>query len=190
MGTYSISEKKELLKIARQAIREFLETGERRYPDHSNPKYQEHRGAFVTLHRKGKLRGCIGHPLPVAPLLQSVVDNAVAAAFEDPRFSPLTREEFGEIDLEISILTQPLPVKSYRDIHLGRDGIIVGKGLNRGLLLPQVPVEQNWDLEEYISYGCLKAGLPMNEWQKGVKIETFQAEVFGEKDLRQDQNGT
>ena len=180
---FTVEEKKDLLSLARRTIRQYLQKGKKIYTESGNKKLQENRGVFVTLHIEGNLRGCIGYPLPIKPLYIAVADNAVSAAVDDPRFSSLTSEELEKADIEISILTVPREVKSPEEVVVGRDGIIITKGFNRGLLLPQVPVEQNWDLDEYISYGCLKAGLPSDEWKKGVKIETFQAIVFGEKEL-------
>ncbi len=107
---------------------------------------------------------------------------AVAAAFEDPRFPAVAADELGELEIEISVLTVPQKVERPDQVQVGRDGIIISKGFQRGLLLPQVPVEQGWDLEQYISYGCRKAGLPPDEWKRGVQIEVFQAVVFGEKE--------
>lgn len=181
---YSKEEKIELLKLARQTIAQYLQKGKKEFAETENPKFREKRGVFVTLHRKGDLRGCIGHPLPMMPLYHAVIDNAIASATEDPRFSRVKAEELPEIDIEISILTVPQKVKGHEDVVVGRDGIIISKGFYRGLLLPQVPVEQGWNLEEYISYGCRKAGLPPDEWREGgVEIETFQGVVFGEKEL-------
>jgi AmmeMemoRadiSam system protein A len=180
---YTIEEKKELLRLARQTIVNYLGKGESHTPETTNPKFLEKRGVFVTLHKEGHLRGCIGHPLPSAPLIEAVVENSIASSTEDPRFPPVASDELDAIDIEISVLTVPQKVNSHEDIVVGRDGIIVSKGFMRGLLLPQVPVEQGWNLEQYISYGCLKAGLPENEWRRGVNIETFQGIVFGEKDL-------
>lgn len=181
---YTQEEKLELLGLARQTIENYLREGKRDYPESTNPKFSQKRGVFVTLHRHGELRGCIGYPLPIKPLLQAVVDNAIASATEDPRFPAVTVDELGEIDIEISVLTVPTEVGGVEDVQVGRDGIIISDGFNRGLLLPQVPVEQQWDLEEYISYGCLKAGLPRDTWKRGVKIETFQAIVFGEEEMK------
>jgi len=181
---YSKEEKKELLNLARITIEKYLEDGSKEYPETDNPGYREKRGVFVTLHKKGDLRGCIGYPLPTKPLIEAVVDNAVSSAAEDFRFNPVSPDELKDIDIEISILTEPQKVGSYKDIVVGRDGIIISKGLMRGLLLPQVPIEQGWNLEEYISYGCRKAGLPPDEWKRSVEIETFQGIVFGEKDDR------
>ena len=180
---YTPGEKKELLALARKTIENYLHSGEKKYPDIAIPKFLEKRGVFVTLHKKGKLRGCIGYPLPTKALAEAVVDNAIAAAVEDYRFSPVSASELKDIDIELSILTVPRKVKSVQEVVVGRDGIIISKSFMKGLLLPQVPVEQGWDLEQYISWGCRKAGLPDNEWKKGVDIETFQAIVFGEKEL-------
>ncbi len=180
---YTAEEKKELLQLARTTIENYLADGSKDYPLTDNPKFKEKRGVFVTLHKKDDLRGCIGYPLPIKPLIEAVVDNAVSSSTEDYRFSRVTPGELNDIDIEISVLTVPKKVDSYKDVEVGRDGIIISKGFAKGLLLPQVPVEQKWDLEEYISYGCMKAGLPTGEWQSGgVEIETFQGIVFGEKD--------
>lgn len=177
---YTAGEKKELLKLARTTIYNYLKDNKKEYPASDNRKFLEKRGVFVTLHKKGDLRGCIGYPLPIKPLIEAVVDNAVSSSTEDYRFQPVTLKELDDIDIEISILTIPKKVDSYTDVQVGRDGIIISKGFRKGLLLPQVPVEQGWDLEQYISYGCMKANLRMDEWKKGVEIETFQGIVFGE----------
>jgi uncharacterized protein (TIGR00296 family) len=180
---YTEEEKKELLQLARKTIENYLANGSKDYPDTDNPKFKEKRGVFVTLHKKGDLRGCIGYPLPIKPLWEAVVDNAISSSTEDYRFSPVTLKEMGDIDIEVSILTVPKKVAGYKDVKVGRDGIIISRGFNKGLLLPQVPVEQGWDLEEYISYGCMKAMLPTDAWRKGgVDIETFEGIVFGEND--------
>ncbi len=178
--TYTTEERKELLKIARDAIEHYLRTGEKIYPEVKNEKFKENRGVFVTLHVNGKLRGCIGYPLPYKPLYEAVVDNAIYAATEDWRFEPIKLEEMKDLNIEISVLTIPRRIENYSDIEIGKHGIIVSKGGNRGLLLPQVPVEQGWGLEEYLSNGCLKAGLSPDEWKRGVEIEVFEAEIFKE----------
>ncbi|MCU0237407.1 MAG: AmmeMemoRadiSam system protein A [Acidobacteria bacterium] len=174
-------DKKALLALARETIRGRLAPGRHPAPAVPGAACAEKRGVFVTLHRDGELRGCIGYPLPMKPLWEAVPEMALAAAFEDPRFPAVSAGELGAIDIEISVLTVPQKVDGTGDVLVGRDGIIVSKGLQRGLLLPQVPLEQGWDLEQYISYGCRKAGLPADEWMRGVQIETFQAIVFGEK---------
>jgi len=179
---YTAEEKAYLLKLVRITIEDYLTRRKHEYPETDNPKFLEKRGVFVTLHKHGDLRGCIGYPLPIKPLIEAVVDNAISSSTEDPRFRQVTIGELDDIDIEISILTVPRKVKGYEEVVVGRDGIIITKGYMRGLLLPQVPVEQEWDLEEYISHGCMKAGLPMDEWKRGVLIETFQGVVFGEKE--------
>jgi AmmeMemoRadiSam system protein A len=179
---YTAEEKKELLQLARQTIERFLKSGTKVYPETENPKFRENRGVFVSLHLRGELRGCIGYPLPSKPLIEAVVDNSVSSAVEDPRFNAVQPSELKDIDIEISILTVPSEVESVENIVVGRDGIIISKGFMRGLLLPQVPESQGWDREQYISHGCMKAGLPMDEWKRGVKIETFQGIVFSEND--------
>jgi AmmeMemoRadiSam system protein A len=183
MANLTELDQQELLGLAREAITNYLESGRRDCPPapEDKPAFQEKLGVFVTLHCNGELRGCIGYPLPMKPLWESVAEMAVAAAVEDPRFPAVRAEELGEIDIEISVLTVPQKIPGPDAVRVGRDGIIVSKGLMRGLLLPQVPVEQGWDLEQYVSYGCRKAGLPADEWKRGVQIETFQAIVFGEK---------
>lgn len=180
---FSIKETKELLGIARKTIEHYLKNGSKPPMDNVSEKFKEKRGVFVTLHKDGNLRGCIGYPLPVSPLFNAVIDNAVSSAFEDPRFPPLKSDELNETDIEISVLTIPEKVEKPEDVRVGVDGIIISKHGYRGLLLPQVPVEQEWDLDQYISYGCIKAGLSGDEWKKGVDIEVFQAEVFGELDI-------
>ena len=190
MAELSAADKKALLALARESIRRFLETGAKerlstddpsggRRPE--SPVFQEKRGVFVTLHRDDELRGCIGYPLPMKPLWEAVAEMAVAAAVEDPRFPAVGADELAELDIEISVLTVPQKVAGPDRVRVGVDGIIISKGFQRGLLLPQVPVEHGWNLEQYISYGCRKAGLPADEWRRGVQVETFQAVVFGEK---------
>ena len=179
---FGVEQRKELLQLARQTIARHLEGKPLPPASGSDPRFGEARGVFVTLHRQGELRGCIGYPLPHKPLAEAVRDNAIAAACEDPRFPPVESEELAKIDIEISILTVPQPIDDPRQVEVGRDGILVSKGFHRGLLLPQVPVEQGWNREQFLDYGCRKAGLPADEWRRGVKIETFQAEVFGERE--------
>lgn len=178
---YTLSDRELLIRTSRESIKAHLNNSSYKIEQH-DPKLDESRGVFVTLHIGGELRGCIGYPLPVSPLIEAVAENAVSAAFRDPRFGPLREEEFELLDIEISVLTVPAKVDSADQVVLGRDGIIVSKGPMRGLLLPQVPVEQKWDLETYLKWGCMKAGLPGDEWKRDVEIMTFQAEVFGEGD--------
>jgi AmmeMemoRadiSam system protein A len=176
----SDSQRAYLLELARRSVEAAATEGRRVSPDTADPVLLEKRGAFVTLKSRGRLRGCIGYPLPFRPLADAVAEMAAAAATEDTRFSPIEPSELAELEIEISALTVPHPVASPREIIVGRHGIIVSKGPRKGLLLPQVPGEYGWDLETYLRHGCLKAGLPEDEWKKGARIEVFEAEVFSE----------
>ncbi|MCK4556842.1 MAG: AmmeMemoRadiSam system protein A [Candidatus Aminicenantes bacterium] len=173
-------QQKFLLGLAREAIQHYLTTGKTLQKKIKDPQLLEKRGAFVTLKVNGQLRGCIGFPLPYKPLWETVRDTAISAATQDYRFQTLTLEEFPETKIEISVLTLPKSVKDTEEIEVGKHGIIVSKGSFKGLLLPQVPLEWDWDLETYLSHGCLKAGLAEDEWKKGVDIEIFSAQVFSE----------
>jgi AmmeMemoRadiSam system protein A len=173
-------EQRFLLGLAHDTIEGFLKTGKRPRPKAAAKKLTEKRGAFVTLKVDDQLRGCIGYPLPYKPLVVTIVEMALAAATKDYRFLPITVEELGRLKIEISVLTLPRPIQDAHEIEVGRHGIIVSKGIAKGLLLPQVPTEYGWDRETYLRHGCLKAGLDEDEWQKGAKIEVFEAQVFSE----------
>jgi len=140
-------------------------------------------GAFVTIRKKGQLRGCIGYPEPERPLLDVVEHCAVSAAISDPRFPPLTAAEWGDVDLELSVLGPIEPVDHISEVVIGHDGLIVEFGRRRGLLLPQVAVEWKWNAEEFAAQTCIKAGLPPDAWQKGAKLFKFEAEVFAETEF-------
>lgn len=151
------------------------------------PLFREPRGVFATWksHPDGRLRGCVGYPLPVLPLGQAIEEVAVAAAVDDPRFPPVSLSELANLCVEVSILTVPTPV-SVTDrpgsIRVGRDGVIVARGRASGLLLPQVAVEERWTSEQLLDATCEKAGLPWGAWgSPDVRVETFRAEVFGER---------
>jgi len=173
-------QQKLLLRLARQAIEHHLKTGKTLEKDIEDPVLKEKRGAFVTLKVDDQLRGCIGYPLPYKSLYKTVIEVAISASSQDFRFQPITLEELKKTRIEISVLSLPKPVKDVKEIEVGKHGIIVTKGLSRGLLLPQVPLEYNWDLETYLRHGCLKAGLEEDEWKKGALIEVFTAQVFSE----------
>jgi uncharacterized protein len=172
-----------LLALARRAISAALE-GKRLKADAGDfdPELQRLAGTFVTLHEgHHELRGCIGSVEAHEPLYQSVISNAVNAAFRDPRFSPLTPDELPEIHLEISVLTPFRKVEDVEEIVPGRDGLLVRRGRNAGLLLPQVASEYGWDRDTFLSQTCVKAGLPPSCWRDPeTRIERFSAEVFGE----------
>ena len=173
-----------LLKLARKTIACELGFPQTIELDLSDDIYREKCGAFVTLHIHGKLRGCIGYIQGVKDLPSTIIDMAKSSAFRDPRFPPLGREEYAHIDIEISVLSPIVPVKDVAEITVGCDGLIISRGFNSGLLLPQVPVEQGWDCQTFLMHTCFKAGLPANAWQdKGTRIEKFSAQVFGEKEL-------
>jgi len=139
---------------------------------------EQKRGIFVTLRLHGRLRGCIGHILGDEPLRKSISSMTLAAAFEDPRFSPLTLGELGDLKIHISLLTEPVPVKSYRDIRTGTDGIIVSYGWKKGVYLPEVATETGWDSKSFFESCALeKAGLSERELSE-ARIEVFQTEGF------------
>jgi len=173
-------EQRFLLGLARDTIEGFLKTGKRPRPKTAPKSLSEKRGAFVTLKVDGQLRGCIGYPLPYKPLAETIAGMALAAATQDYRFAPIQVEELERLKIEISVLTLPRPVQDVSEVEVGRHGIIISKGADKGLLLPQVPTEYGWDRETYLCHGCLKAGLDENEWRKGACIEVFEAQVFSE----------
>ncbi len=174
-----------LLKLARKTIADKLGISEDiEDPAFDDDIFKEKCGAFVTIHIKGNLRGCIGYIEGVKTIPETVKDMAAASAFSDPRFSSLTPEEYKKIDIEISILSPVEKVNDLKEIVVGRDGLIVTRGYNRGLLLPQVPVEHGWDLDAFLSHTCGKAGLSADSWRKpDVLIEKFSAQVFSENEL-------
>ncbi len=182
-GLLTGEEKKALLKLARRTIETYLREG--RIPAYEPPSrgLLTQRGAFVTLHKDSRLRGCIGTFLSTRPLYQTVQEMAVAAATQDPRFPPLTLEELPEVEIEISVLSPLKRIEDVKEVEVGRHGLYIVKGLNRGVLLPQVATEQGWDRETFLAHTCLKAGLPPDAWKEGADIYTFTADVFSESDL-------
>lgn len=174
-----------LLKLARKTISEKLKIDEKiDAPDFQDEIFMEKAGAFVTIHLNKQLRGCIGYIQGVQPIPETVKEVSASSAFRDPRFTPLSDKEYKDIDIEISIMSPIEDVTDVDDIVVGRDGLIISRGHKRGLLLPQVPVEQGWDKTEFLTHTCYKAGLDGDSWKKeGVKIEKFSAQVFSEKDL-------
>jgi len=177
-------QQKDLLALARNTIADHLGIEHQSHAaDFNDDIFNEKCGAFVTIHIKGNLRGCIGYITGVKNIPETITEMAKASAFNDPRFPALKKEEFRNIDIEISVLSPIEEVNNVSDIIVGRDGLIITKGYNSGLLLPQVPVEQGWDLKTYLAHTCFKAGLPPNAWEdKSAKIEKFSAQVFSEID--------
>ena len=180
-GEYSQEERELLLSLVHQTIDAALR-GERAPAGPapaSHPHLNELRGAFVTLHLAGTLRGCVGFVQPTRGLYQTIVEAALNAAFHDPRFLPVSEEEATALQVEISVLS-PLKPIAPEEIVVGRHGLVVSRGSHRGLLLPQVAVEQEWDAPTFLEQTCLKAGLPTDAWKRGATLQAFTAEVFGD----------
>jgi len=163
------SDGKLLIKLARESISSYWQ------------------GVFVTLYKNKQLRGCIGFPEPIFPLFEAIIKAARSAAFEDPRFPPLQKEELKHIKIEVSVLTVPalIKVKKPEDylkkIKIGKDGLIIRSTLGSGLLLPQVATEYKWGVEEFLRHLCEKARLKQNAWKdKNNQIYKFQAQIFKE----------
>jgi AmmeMemoRadiSam system protein B/AmmeMemoRadiSam system protein A len=171
----------ELLRLARTAIAEHLKTGSMPDYETDDPVLARRSGAFVTLRKDGELRGCIGRLWADRPLYERVREMAVAAATEDSRFPPLTVEELDEVDIEISVLSPLRRVTDIEQIEVGTHGLVIVKAGQQGVLLPQVPVEEGWDREEFLEHLCLKAGLLPNCWTEQPALYAFTAVVFGEK---------
>jgi AmmeMemoRadiSam system protein A len=178
VGEYSSQERELLLHLAHQAIDTALEECELALPLISE-HLQQQRGAFTTLHLEGEVRGCVGYVFPVSPLFQTIIETARAAAFQDMRFLPVTREEAARLQISISILSLLFPIKA-EEVELGKHGLLITQGNRRGLLLPQVPAEHGWDLNTFLEQTCRKAGLPPDAWQHEATLEAFTAEIFGE----------
>ena len=172
--------RQKLLEIARRSMEGYLKEGKVPTFDVTEPELQQHSAAFVTLTKQGHLRGCIGYTDPTLPLYQTVASCAVCAAFSDPRFQPLRKEELSQIRIEISILTPLKKIEDTSEIQVGRDGLFIKKGFHRGLLLPQVATECGWDKETFLRQTCCKASLPADAWKEGAEIYTFSAEIFHE----------
>ena len=178
-GEFSPQEQALLLRLAHDSILSALEGRDIPLAP-PTAHLAEPRGAFTSLYLHGELRGCVGYVLPVSPVYRAVADTARAAAFEDTRFPPVTVAEAPHLEIELSILSPPQPI-SAGAVEIGRHGLLIGMAGRRGLLLPQVPTEHNWDCTTFLEQTCRKAGLPLDAWQKGATIEAFTAEVFGEK---------
>ena len=186
-----MSDGKELIILAKKTIRSKLYNKELILKDSIKEKYSEELGVFVTLNKivdeRKKLRGCIGFIEPIYPLWEGIVNAAFSAAFQDPRFKTLSKEEFKDVKVEISVLTKPKLIKVNNpkeypeEVIVGRDGLIVEKGEYKGLLLPQVATDYHWDSESFLGYTCEKAGLAFEAWkQKDVKVYSFQVDILKE----------
>jgi MEMO1 family protein len=176
-------QKDRLLAIARQAITTYLQTGKKMEVSESDPVLNQKRGAFVTLNQHHELRGCIGNLIGSQPLYLTVRDMAIEAAVGDPRFSPLRDQELKTVEIEISVLSEMQKIDSAQSIELGKHGVLVRKGYQSGVFLPQVATETGWNKEEFLNNLCAhKAGLSPDAWKdKNTQLYIFTADVFGEK---------
>ena len=178
-----------LVKTARMAVTEFLSNGKKmKLESEGEKKFSFNAGVFVTLNNADGLRGCIGFPMPDKKLSHGIIDAAIAAATEDPRFSPVKTNELNDIVFEVTVLTPPVeitvtdPMEYLEKIKVGRDGLIIRNSFSSGLLLPQVPVEYGWNVEEFLQHTCEKAGLEKDTWKnEKVKIEKFEGIVYKEE---------
>lgn len=174
-----------LIKLARGSISSYFLQKE---PDTSAVKhFSDRQGVFVTLYKNKQLMGCIGFPEPVFPLFEAIIKSARSAAFEDPRFPPLKKEELKHIKIEISVLSVPTlievekPEDYFKKIKIGKDGLIIRSSLGSGLLLPQVATEYNWGVKEFLGHLCEKAWLKQDAWKNtNNQIYKFQAQIFRE----------
>jgi uncharacterized protein (TIGR00296 family) len=178
------------VEIARKTVDMFVSEGKRYEPAKLPAVFKENRGVFVTLEKypSKDLRGCIGFPEPVAPLIDALIDSAISAADRDPRFNSVQEKELNKLVVEVSVLTPPEIIKLKdpkelpKKIKVGRDGLIMKRGWASGLLLPQVPVEWNWNEEEFLSQTCHKAGLPPDAWlDPTTEVSSFQGQIWCEE---------
>lgn len=183
MSPLAEREKQLLLELARRALTAGVQKREpvHDFPDDNN--LRQPGGAFVTLHRRGRLRGCVGQLPSKDPLVEVVAHCAKSAALEDPRFRPVPAEELAEIEIELSVLS-PLEDVTLEHIAPGRHGLVVSRGGRRGVLLPQVATEFNWQATRFLEETCLKAGLEREAWKDPqTRVQAFTAEVFSEAAL-------
>ena len=179
-----------LVKTARKVVTEFLKNNKKiKFDEENEKKFSFNSGIFVTLNNPEGLRGCIGYPLPNKKLSNALVDSAISAATEDPRFPSVDSNELDKIIFEVTVLTPPVeikvndPLEYPSKIKVGRDGLIVKSGSNSGLLLPQVPKEYGWNEEQFLDHTCEKAGVPKEYWkEKETKILKFEGMVFKEQE--------
>jgi len=177
-------DKQTLLRLARQTLHEFLGTSRLPEIHTESPALLELRASFVTLWNRvsRELRGCRGEAYPRVPLIESVVQMAIASATDDPRFAPVTADEVPDLRIEINALTPMKPIRP-EQVVVGRHGLRIVRGSATGLLLPEVPVRYGWDREEYLRWVCKKAGLPPDTWQgEDVRLYGFESEAWGEEE--------
>jgi AmmeMemoRadiSam system protein A len=173
-------EQKELLKITRETIVEYVTNRKTPSVASTSPGLNLHSGCFVTVKQKGELRGCIGNFVSEQPLYQLVQEMAVSAATRDPRFYPMKADDLADFTLDISVLSPLEKAASVEEIKVGIHGIYIVKGSYRGVLLPQVATEYGWNRDQFLQHTCIKASLPQDAWQGECDIFIFSAQVFGE----------
>ncbi len=177
------SQKKELLELARASIETKVRSGALQIKTTDRPEFSQAQGVFVTLKIHGRLRGCIGYIESQSPLYKNIQECAISSAERDPRFPPLQATELTDLDIEISVLSPVKALPSIDDIQIGQTGLIMQSGSRRGVLLPQVPVEQGWNVQQFLSGLCQKTGLKDGVWKNpNVKLYYFTAEVFNDHD--------
>ncbi len=176
---FTEDERRFLLRLAHQSI-DYALDGRPFSPESANTHLTEQRGAFCTLYVNRQLRGCVGYIFPVTPLIRTVAETARAAAFDDPRFPALTRNEAITLKISLSVLSPLFPIQP-EQVEVGVHGLLVNFLGRRGILLPQVPTEHSWDRQTFLEQTCVKAGLPADAWKQGAKLEAFTAEIFGEE---------
>jgi AmmeMemoRadiSam system protein A len=175
----SRDDKATLYAIARTAIESALNGIKPPHSEITSDILREKRGAFVSLHLHGNLRGCIGYIQPSRPLHKTVQEMSIAAALQDPRFDPVTKQELEELEIEISVLTPMVRIEHTQEIEIGRHGLYIVSGPYHGLLLPQVATSYSWDRKTFLEHTCEKAGLPKNAWMdKNTEIYIFSADIF------------
>lgn len=179
-GEFSFQERSLLLRVAHEAIASALENRELAL-DLPSPHLSEPRGVFTTIYCHGELRGCVGYVFAEKPVYRAVAETAQSAAFEDPRFFPITRAEAGLVEISLSILSPLFPINA-EAVEIGVHGLLIAQRGHRGLLLPQVPLEHGWDRVTFLEETCRKAGLPADAWKQGATLEAFSAEVFGDRE--------
>ena len=175
-----------LVELAKETIKYFLDTGKTMVRPQDYPiELDEELGVFVTLNKNKRLRGCIGYAEPIKPAIDATMDVAISAAFNDPRFPQLSPDEFDKLDFEVTVLTKPEmivvahPDQYFDEIEIGRDGLIIQKGYAKGLLLPQVAVENAFTKEEFLEHTCMKAGISADSWMdESCDVFKFQGQIF------------
>jgi hypothetical protein len=176
-----------LVKMARDTVSQYIKNSNKISDQIFEEKFRFNAGVFVTINDKSGLRGCIGFPLAVKKLSDALIDAAISASTDDPRFPSITQNELNDLVFEVTVLsdTEEISTNSLdeiiNEIKIGRDGLIIEKNSQSGLLLPQVPVEYNWDVKDFLNHTCHKAGLPSDSWKdKTTKISKFQGVIFRE----------